>query len=73
MPQILVITESAENAGDVVYRETVTPAHFVSAHAGGQLVERLAWAVDDATVSERRTQRKPVVVKLPSERRSASA
>lgn len=56
MPQILIVTDSPENAGEVVYSERVTPVHLDSAHSGDQLVERLAWAVGDATVAERRAR-----------------
>ena len=54
MPRILIVTDSAE--GEVVYAEEVAPVHFQSEHSGRLLVERLAWAVDDA----RRVERKRV-------------
>ena len=52
MPQILIVTDSPEG-GEVVYRETVSPVHLATEHSGDQLVERLAWAVGDATLAER--------------------
>jgi hypothetical protein len=54
MPQILIVTDSPDTAGEVVYRERVSAVHLASGHSGDQLVERLAWAVGDATQAERR-------------------
>ncbi len=54
MPQILIVTDSNEGDGEVVYRETLSAAHLATGHAGAQLVERLAWAIGDARVAERR-------------------
>jgi hypothetical protein len=49
MPQILVVTDSAEQAaGTVVYRERVLSTDLESDHFSGQLVERVGWAVKDA-------------------------
>ena len=49
MPQILIVTESPEEAPDtVVYRERVAPSDFESAHFTDQLAERVGWAVSDA-------------------------
>ncbi len=56
MPQILIVTDSTEGDGEVVYRETLSAAHLATGHAGAQLVERLAWAVGDARVAERRAR-----------------
>jgi hypothetical protein len=56
MPQILIVTDSPGNAGEVVYRESVSAVHLATEHSGGQLVERLAWALDDATLAERRAR-----------------
>ena len=47
MAQILVITDTSEVDGEVVYRESVGAVHL-EGHAGAQLVERLRWAVRDA-------------------------
>jgi hypothetical protein len=59
MAQILVITESSEVEGEVVYRESVGAVHL-EGHAGAQLVERLRWAVRDAQVAEHRAMLKAV-------------
>jgi hypothetical protein len=48
MPQLLVVTDSAESAGTVVYRERVLSTDLESDHFSGQLVERVGWAVGDA-------------------------
>ena len=54
MPQILVVTDSADaSAGTVVYRERISIADLRSDHFSGQLVERVSWAVDDASNLER--------------------
>jgi hypothetical protein len=67
MPRILIVTESTGDAGEVVYSEQVVPAHLQSEHAGRMLVERLAWAVDDARQAERKrlaTRRAPRKIEL---------
>jgi hypothetical protein len=54
MPQILVITDSADaSAGTVVYRERISIADLRSDQFSGQLVERVSWAVGDASDLER--------------------
>ena len=59
MAQILVITDTSEVDGEVVYRESVGAVHLES-HAGAQLVERLRWAVRDAQVAEHRAMLREV-------------
>lgn len=57
MPQILVVTDSADaSAGTVVYRERISIADLRSDHFSGQLVERVGWAVDDASNLERESR-----------------
>ena len=65
MPQILIVTDSPDNVGEVVYREHINPVHLASGHSGGQLVERLAWAVEDAALAERRADRQLGGAKRP--------
>ena len=50
MPEIIVTAE-AEQEGDaaVVLRERVTPRNLESDHYAEQLIERIGWAVVDAT------------------------
>ena len=43
MPQILIVTDSTESVGEVVYRERVDAVHLASEHSRCQLAERLAW------------------------------
>jgi hypothetical protein len=57
MPQILVVTDSAEEAASkVVYRERVVSSDLESDHFAGQLVERVGWAVLDANQIEREAE-----------------
>jgi hypothetical protein len=58
MAQILVISDTSEVDGEVVFRESVGAVHL-EGHAGAQLVERLRWAVRDAQVVEHRAMLKP--------------
>ncbi|MBS1679164.1 MAG: hypothetical protein JST08_17445 [Actinobacteria bacterium] len=58
MAQILVLTESSEADGEVIYSENVASIHL-EGHAGAQLVERLRWAVRDAQVAEHRAMLRP--------------
>jgi hypothetical protein len=81
MPQILVVTESPEEAGrTVVYRERIAPSDLESDHFSGQLVERVGWAVQDADemehdVAEPRIPLSPGPVRAPDlgHRTAASA
>lgn len=58
MPQILVVTDSAEaSASTVVYRERISVADLRSDHFSGQFVERVGWAVSDAGELERKDRR----------------
>jgi hypothetical protein len=52
MPQILVLADAPEGAGEVVYRERVAASNMESKHFSGQLMERVSWAVGDADVLE---------------------
>ena len=57
MPQILVVTDTAEEVGStVVYRERVLSSDLESDHFSGQLVERVGWAVRDANELERKDE-----------------
>lgn len=56
MPQILVLTDSPQRAGEVVYRERVPSSSLESDHYAGQLLERVGWAVRDADDLEHRPQ-----------------
>ncbi|HEY2717099.1 MAG TPA: hypothetical protein VGI73_12840 [Solirubrobacterales bacterium] len=64
MPRILIVTDSSEAPGEVVYAEQVVPAHLQTEHSGRCLIERLAWAVEDA----RRTERDRLDTRMRSRR-----
>jgi hypothetical protein len=52
MPQIVVLTDSPRDSGEVVYRERVARSCLESEHFSHQLLERVNWAVEDADVRE---------------------
>lgn len=56
MPQILVVADSSQGSGEVVYRERVARSSLESEHFAGQLLERVGWAVGDAHEMENRAQ-----------------
>ena len=56
MPQILVIADSPQSEGEVVYRERIARSSLESEHFAGQLMERVGWAVGDADELESRPQ-----------------
>jgi hypothetical protein len=64
MPQILIVTDSPQSDGEVVYRERIASSDLESDHFSGQLVERVGWAVSDANALEHRAaaQRPRLVV-----------
>ena len=65
MPQILVITDSSQNEGEVVYRERIARSSLESEHFAGQLMERVGWAVGDADELESRPQEPAVAEEHP--------
>ncbi len=54
MPQIIVTADKSDERSDgaVVLRERVNVTDFESDHFAAQLVERLGWAVGDASEVE---------------------
>ncbi len=53
MPQIIVTADSTDRSDEaVLLRERVNVADFESDHFAAQLVERLGWAVEDASQIE---------------------
>ena len=69
MPQILIVTDSPQNAGEVVYRERIVSTDLESDHFSGQLVERVGWAVLDADQLEHRAGAVPAErTREPAER-----
>jgi hypothetical protein len=69
MPQILIVTDSPQNAGEVVYRERIVSTDLESDHFSGQLVERVGWAVLDTDQLEHRARAVPAErTREPAER-----
>ena len=61
MPRIIVTTDVSvvpDNA-PVLFDEEVYSVHLSTGHAGGQLLERLAWAIADAEAFERERPQRP--------------
>jgi hypothetical protein len=50
MPRVLVVTDGPDR--EVIMSEHVVPHHLHTDHARGQLIERLAWGIDDAVRAE---------------------
>jgi hypothetical protein len=50
MPRVLVMTDDSER--EVLLDELVNPEHLGSGHSADQLIERLAWSIEDAAVVE---------------------
>jgi hypothetical protein len=55
MPRVLVVSDGPEH--EVVMNEWVGPEHVGSQHSASQLMERLAWGVEDAARAERSLRR----------------
>jgi len=65
MPQILVVTDTPSDDGStVVYWERISATDLESSYFSGQLVERVGWAVSDASALERDQGRRLRVVGL---------
>ena len=71
MPQIIVTSGSARDPreGEVMLRERVNASDFESERFAVNLLERLGWAVSDATAAE---ERPPVWESLTEERELAT-
>jgi hypothetical protein len=52
MPQIIVIAGGGAENGSVLLRERVNATDFESERFAANLLERLGWAVEDATAAE---------------------
>lgn len=59
MPQIVVVTDSPQDSGRIVYREKVASSCMESEHFSRQLAERLGWAVSDADQLELELEAEP--------------
>jgi hypothetical protein len=59
MPRIIVIADTPKRSqGSVLLDELVHPVHLSTGHAAAQLIERLAWAINDAEALERTRSRR---------------
>jgi hypothetical protein len=67
MPRIIVTTEESKRPdAPVLLDEWIYPEHLCDDHAAAQLVERIGWAVNDASEVEHRLPR-------PSRKRTREA
>jgi hypothetical protein len=57
MPRVLVMTDDAKR--EVLLDELVNPEHLGSEHSAEQLIERLAWSIEDAADAEAGAAREP--------------
>ena len=46
MPRVMVMTDDTKR--EVLLDELVNPEHLGSGHSAEQLIERLAWSIEDA-------------------------
>jgi hypothetical protein len=68
MPRVIVTTDAhrPEPSASVLLDEQVASIHLGDGHAAAQLIERLAWAIDDAEQIEQRPRaRSRSVVAVP--------
>jgi hypothetical protein len=72
VPQIIVTADGRDHVDDdgVMLRERVNVSDFESAHFAAQLVERLGWAVGDASAAEWKDDSAPVEEPASTERES---
>jgi hypothetical protein len=54
MPRIILTTDPTTHAGDpsVLLDEHLDPIHLSTDHAAAQLIERLTWALEDASPAD---------------------
>jgi hypothetical protein len=50
MPRVLVMTDNVQR--EVLLDEPVRPEHLGDGHSAEQLIERLAWSIEDAAEAE---------------------
>jgi len=50
MPRVLVTTDDSDR--EILLDELVNPEHLGNEHSAEQLIERLAWSIEDAAVAE---------------------
>jgi hypothetical protein len=52
VPRIIVTTDPVDSDAPVTLNESVAAIHVSDEHSSSQLLERLAWAVEDAERAE---------------------
>jgi hypothetical protein len=57
MPRVLVMTDDANR--EVLLDELVNSEHLGNGHSAEQLIERLAWSIEDAVEAEAEAVEKP--------------
>jgi hypothetical protein len=57
MPRVLVMTDDANR--EVLLDELVNSEHLGNGHSAEQLIERLAWSIEDAAEAEAEAVEKP--------------
>ncbi len=57
MPRIIVTTDPVDQDAPVTLDERVAAIHVSDQHSSVQLMERLAWAIEDAERAEEREAR----------------
>jgi hypothetical protein len=58
MPRVLVMTDDKKR--EVMLDELVNPEHLGNGHSAEQLIERLAWSIEDAARVEAKDERERV-------------
>jgi hypothetical protein len=73
MPRVIVTTDAhrPDPAASILLDEQVASIHLGDGHAAAQLVERLAWAINDAEEAQRRDPIPVAVRPSPHSARSA--
>jgi len=55
MPRVMVMTDDTKR--EVLLDELVNPEHLGNGHSAEQLIERLAWSIEDAAKVESRDEK----------------
>lgn len=55
MPRVMVMTDDTKR--EVLLDELVNPEHLGTGHSAEQLIERLAWSIEDAAKVEARDEK----------------
>jgi hypothetical protein len=58
MPRVMVMTDDKKR--EVMLDELVNPEHLGNGHSAEQLIERLAWSIEDAAKVEAKDERERV-------------